>query len=247
MRIIVRPTAFEAAEFGAAIIADLVQRMPAAVLGVATGSSPQPLYAALGSYAAAGLDFSAVTAFALDEYVGIDRAHPQSYHSVLHREVVRRLGLNPAAMNVPDGRADPVIAGAAYEAAIAAAGGIDLQILGIGSNGHLGFNEPGSSFASRTREVTLTARTRADNRRFFGGDLNAVPLSAITQGIGTILEARTLLLVANGSAKAAAIAAAIDGPLSPSCPASAVQLHPNVTLLLDEASAALLAPGGAVH
>ena len=240
MRIIVLPTAQDTAEVGATIVADLVRRTPTAVLGVATGSSPQPLYEALAQRAAAGADFSAVAAFALDEYVGIDPAHPESYHSVLDRDVVVPLGLDPAAMNVPDGLADPEAAGAAYDAAIAAAGGVDLQILGIGANGHLGFNEPGSSFASPTREVTLTAQTRDDNRRFFGGDLDQVPLSAMTQGVGTILEARSLLLVANGSSKAAAIAAALEGPQSSSCPTSAVQLHPDVTILLDADAAALL-------
>jgi glucosamine-6-phosphate deaminase len=240
VRIIVLPTARDAAEVGAAVIAERVRSNPATVLGVATGSSPQPLYAALAERAAAGLDFGAVTGFALDEYVGIDPAHPESYHSVLERDVVTPLGMRPEAMNVPDGLGDPAVAGAAYDAAIAAAGGVDLQILGIGANGHLGFNEPGSSFASRTREVTLTAQTRDDNRRFFDGDLDAVPLSAMTQGIGTILEARSLLLVANGSAKAEAIAAALEGPQTASCPTSAVQLHPDVTILLDSDAAALL-------
>ena len=240
MRIIVLPTKEETAQIGAALIAAVVDRDAAAVLGFATGSSPEPLYAALRSHAEHGLDFSRVTGFALDEYVGLDPAHPESYHSVLGREVVRPLGLDPARMHLPDGLADPDVAGPAYERAIAAGTGVALQILGVGANGHLGFNEPGSSFASRTREVTLTERTRDDNRRFFGGDLSLVPASAMTQGIGTILQARSLLLVANGGHKAAAIRAALEGPQSSSCPGSAVQLHPSVTVLLDAEAASEL-------
>jgi len=243
MRIIVLPTKEETAQIGAALIAAVVDRDASAVLGFATGSSPEPLYAALREHAEQGLDFSGVTGFALDEYVGLDPAHPESYHSVLGREVVRPLGLDPSRMHLPDGLADPDIAGPAYERAIAASNGVALQILGVGANGHLGFNEPGSSFASRTREVTLTQRTRDDNRRFFGGDLSLVPASAMTQGIGTILQARSLLLVANGAHKAEAIRAALEGPQSSSCPTSAVQLHPSVTVLLDAEAASQLARG----
>lgn len=238
VRIIVLPTAAETAQIGAALVAAVVDRNSRAVLGFATGSSPEPLYAALREHADQGLDFSEVTGFALDEYIGLDPTHPESYHSVLARDVVRPLALDPARMNVPDGLGDPDTAGPAYDRAIAASGGVALQILGVGANGHLGFNEPGSSFASRTREVTLSARTRDDNRRFFGGELATVPGSAMTQGIGTILEARSLLVVANGAHKAEAIGAALEGPLSSSCPTSAVQLHPSVTVLLDADAAA---------
>ena len=223
-------------------IAALVRRKPDAVLGLATGSSPTGIYAELGRRVAAGeLDLSGVSGFALDEYVGLPEGHPESYAAVLERAVVRPLGLR--AVQVPDGRAADLEAAAAdYDRAIAAAGGIDLQLLGIGANGHIGFNEPTSSFASRTRIKTLAPRTRADNARFFDSP-DEVPTHCLTQGLGTILEARELLLVAQGEGKAAAVAAAVEGPLAAVCPASALQLHRRASVLVDEAAAARLRLG----
>jgi glucosamine-6-phosphate deaminase len=220
-------------------IAGLVRRRPETVLGLATGSTPLPVYDALRARLA-GVDVSRVRGFALDEYVGLDAAHPESYRSVIAREVVEPLGLDPARVRVPDGSLDGIEhAGDDYERAIVEAGGVDLQILGIGTDGHIGFNEPGSSFASLTRVKTLTAQTRADNARFFAS-LDDVPRHCITQGLGTIGRARHLVLLAFGEGKAAAVAAAVEGPVTASLPGSAVQLHPHVTILVDEAAASAL-------
>lgn len=223
----------------AAEILRLVGRDPQAVLGLATGSTPLPVYRALRKQAA-GVDLSGVRGFALDEYVGIAPEHPESYASVIRREVVEPLGLDPALVHVPDGDPERIaVSGEEYERAIEAAGGVDLQILGIGTDGHLGFNEPGSSFASRTRVKTLTAQTRRDNARFFPS-LDDVPRHCITQGLGTILRARHLVLLAFGAGKAAAVAGAVEGPLTASLPASAIQLHPHATVVVDEAAASQL-------
>ncbi|GAA2530920.1 glucosamine-6-phosphate deaminase [Microbacterium mitrae] len=220
-------------------IAGLVRANPQAVLGLATGSTPLPVYEALRT-ALADVDVSQVRGFALDEYVGIDPAHHESYRSVITREVVEPLGLTPQNINVPSGAVDGIEhAGADYEAKIDAAGGIDLQILGIGTDGHIGFNEPGSSFASRTRVKTLTEQTRSDNARFFASK-DEVPMHCITQGLGTILRARHLVLLAFGEGKADAVAAAVEGAVSASMPASAIQLHEHVTVVVDEAAASKL-------
>lgn len=220
-------------------IARLIRERADAVLGLATGSTPMPVYEALRE-SLRGVDVSRVRGFALDEYVGLDPAHPESYRSVITREVVEPLGLDPSLVQVPDGRVDGIEqAGDAYERAIAAAGGVDLQLLGIGTDGHIGFNEPGSSFASRTRVKTLTRQTREDNARFFDS-VDDVPMHCITQGLGTILEARHLVLLAFGEAKAEAVAGAVEGPVTASLPGSAIQLHPHVTVVVDEAAASRL-------
>ena len=175
--------------------------------------------------------------FALDEYVGLDPAHPESYRSVIAREVIEPLGLDPARIRVPDGRLEGIEhAGEDYEAALAEAGGVELQLLGIGTDGHIGFNEPGSSFASLTRVKTLTEQTRSDNARFFDS-IDDVPRHCITQGLGTILRARHLVLLAFGDGKAEAVAGAVEGPLTASLPASAIQLHPHATVVIDEEAA----------
>jgi glucosamine-6-phosphate deaminase len=223
------------------VVEDLVRRKPDAVVGLATGSSPLPAYDELVSRhrAGRGPSYSSVRWFLLDEYVGLPPGHPQSYRATIARELTAALGVtavfapDPAATQLPT-------AGERYEAEIAAAGGIDLQILGIGSDGHLAFNEPGSSLASLTRLKTLTARTRADNARFFD-DPGDVPTHVVTQGLGTILRAGHLCLIASGESKAEAVAAAVEGPLSASCPASVLQLHRHSTMLLDEAAACRLA------
>ena len=215
---------------------------PRAVLGVATGSSPLGTYRELGELVRAGeLDLSGVGAFALDEYVDLDPEHPESYHSAIRRTVTEELGLDPALVHVPDGMADDLDAACAhYERLIAEAGGVDLQLLGIGANGHIGFNEPTSSFTSRTRVKVLAPTTRADNARFFDSP-EQVPVHSVTQGLGTILDARELLLVAQGAAKADAVAGLIEGPLTSVCPASAMQLHPRATVVIDRAAASKLA------
>src|SRR4051794_28557547 len=220
-------------------IVRLILQKPEAVLGLATGSTPLPVYEALRRRLA-GVDVSKIRGFALDEYVGIDPSHPESYRSVISREVVEPLGLDPQRIQVPDGSLDGIEhAGDDYEHAMVAAGGVDLQLLGIGTDGHIGFNEPGSSFASLTRVKTLTEQTRHDNARFFAAEED-VPMHCITQGLSTILRARHLILLAFGEAKAEAVAGAVEGPVSASNPGSAIQLHPHVTVLVDEAAGSRL-------
>ncbi|MFT4231576.1 MAG: glucosamine-6-phosphate deaminase [Leucobacter sp.] len=242
MDVVIVPDADAVAEHAAELIADAVRSRENAVLGVATGSSPLGTYAALAERVRDGrLDLAGVSAFALDEYVGLDPRHPESYHSVIRRTVTEPLGLDPERVHVPDGAATDLEAACIdYERRIAEAGGVDLQLLGIGANGHIGFNEPTSSFSSRTRIKTLAPRTRADNARFFGS-ADEVPIHCVTQGLGTILDARELLLVAQGEDKAEAVARMIEGPLASMCPASALQLHQRVTVVIDRAAASRLA------
>ncbi|EYR63825.1 glucosamine-6-phosphate deaminase [Actinotalea ferrariae CF5-4] len=226
-------------------VASLVRRRPDAVLGLATGSSPLALYDELVARHRAGLSFAQVRGFLLDEYVGLPPGHPESYRAVIDRQLTSRVDLAPDAVQGPDGgAADLPAACAAYEAALRAAGGVDLQVLGVGTDGHLAFNEPGSSLASRTRVKTLTAQTRRDNARFFGDDPEAVPRHVLTQGLGTILEARHLVLVATGRAKAEAVHQLVEGPVSALWPASVLQLHPHVSVLVDEAAASRLQLAG---
>ncbi len=226
-----------AGELAAGLIEKVVRAKPDAVLGLATGSTPLPVWAAL---ARRDLDWRHVRGFALDEYVGLPAGHPESYRAVITREVVDPLGLTPSLVHVPGDDGGPIAsAGDRYEAAIREAGGVDIQVLGIGRTGHIGFNEPGSSFASRTRVKTLTEATRADNARFFAS-ADEVPMHCLTQGLGTILDARALVLLAFGEAKADAVAGAVEGPVSASLPGSAIQLHPEVTVILDEAAASRL-------
>jgi glucosamine-6-phosphate deaminase len=236
--VVIVQDAAEGGELAASLIARLVSTKPDAVLGLATGSTPLPVWKALS---ARPLDLGRVRGFALDEYIGLPSGHPESYRAVITREVVEPLGLNPSLVHVPGDDGGPTEgAGERYEAAIAAAGGVDLQVLGIGRTGHIGFNEPGSSLVSRTRVKTLTEQTRVDNARFFDSP-DDVPRHCLTQGLGTILDARHLVLLAFGESKAAAIAGAVEGPVSSSLPGSAIQLHPFVTVIVDEAAAAQLA------
>lgn len=238
--VVIVPSAAEAGALVADEIVRVIRSRPDAVLGLATGSTPLPVYEALRPRLA-DVDVSRVRGFALDEYVGIDPAHPESYRSVITREVVEPLGLNPELIHTPNGALETIEhAGDDYEAAIEAAGGVDVQILGIGTSGHIGFNEPGSSFASRTRVKTLIEQTRADNARFFDS-IDDVPVHCITQGLGTIRRARHLFLLAFGEGKAAAVAAAVEGPVTSSLPGSAIQLHEHVTVVVDEAAASRLA------
>ncbi|WP_285039921.1 glucosamine-6-phosphate deaminase [Plantibacter sp. lyk4-40-MEA-4] len=238
MEIIILPDAAEVGRVAGAKIASIVAGRPQAVIGLATGSSPQGIYKELARRVQEdSLSFTEARGFALDEYVGIPADHPESYASVITREVVAPLGFEPSRVRVPDGRAADLAAAAKeYDRAIAEAGGIDVQILGIGSNGHIGFNEPTSSFASRTRIKTLAPKTRQDNARFFDSP-DQVPTHCMTQGLGTILEARELVLVAQGAGKADAVAAAVEGPLSAFVPGSALQLHEHATVVIDEAAA----------
>ncbi|HOA87638.1 MAG: glucosamine-6-phosphate deaminase [Microbacteriaceae bacterium] len=237
--VVIVPTPDDAATLVADAVIDLIGRKPRAVLGLATGSTPSPVYRAIAARINE-VDASQVQGFALDEYAGLPASHPQSYRAVITREVVEPMGLTPALVHVPRGDVAHLrTAGSDYEAQIRTAGGIDLQLLGIGGDGHIGFNEPGSSFASLTRVKTLAQQTREDNARFFSS-IDEVPSHSITQGLGTILRARHLVLLAFGSAKAAVVQAAIEGPLTASIPASVLQMHPHVTIVVDEAAAGQL-------
>lgn len=220
-------------------LAEVIAAKPAAVIGVATGSSPEPIYAALADLVRDGLDASQVTWFALDEYLGLPASHPQSYRSVLERALIRPLGLDPASLHVPAGLPATADADAeAYERLIGEAQ-VDVQILGIGHNGHIGFNEPGTPFTSTTHRAVLTSTTRKANARCFDS-LDLVPRECLTQGIATIMRAGTLELIASGAEKAPAVARALRGPVSEDCPASVVNLHGSVRVTVDADAASLL-------
>jgi glucosamine-6-phosphate deaminase len=220
-------------------IGALLGRKPDAVVGLATGSSPLAIYDELATRCDAGLiSFRQARAFTLDEYVSLPADHPERYRNVIDRVFVSRVDLAPDAVQSPDGLARDIPAACAgYENAIREAGGVDLQILGIGTDGHIAFNEPGSSLASRTRIKTLTRQTRIDNARFFADDVDAVPTHCLTQGLATIMEARHVILVATGSHKAEAVHHLVEGPVSAMWPASILQHHPHVTALMDDAAA----------
>lgn len=224
---------------GADAIEVLLARKPAAVLGLATGSSPLAIYDELvARYEAGRLSFGRARGFTLDEYVGLPADHPERYRTVIDTVFVSRVDFAPGAVQGPDGLATDIPAACAqYEDAIAKAGGVDLQILGIGTDGHIGFNEPGSSLASRTRIKTLTRQTRIDNARFFDDDIEQVPTHCLTQGLGTIMAARHVILVATGRSKAEAVHHLVEGSVSAMWPASILQHHPHVTVLLDGAAA----------
>ena len=241
MEIIIQPDSRRASAVAAKIVANLVREKPHAVLGFATGQTPLELYRLLvGMHRSEGLDFGEITAFNLDEYVGLPAGHPGSYRSYMREHLFRHINIAPNRINIPDG-ATPDIPTCCrtYEERIHAAGGIDIQILGIGTDGHLGFNEPTSSLASRTRIKTLTAQTRRDNAEVFGGE-DKVPRHVITMGLGTIMASRACLLLAFGSKKAKAVAAAVEGPLTAMVPASVLQMHPRAIFVLDEEAASLL-------
>jgi glucosamine-6-phosphate deaminase len=241
MEVLIRENADAGCLLGARIIAQLVRTKPAAVLGLATGRTPLRLYHELiRLHREEGLDFSRVTTFNLDEYVGLPASHEQSYRHFMQENLFRHLDIDPARTHVPDGTATDLQAECRnYEARIAAACGIDLQLLGLGRNGHIGFNEPTGSLRSRTWVKILSEQTLHDNSAVFG-TLAEMPRHAITMGVGTILESHQLLLIAFGPAKARAVLHMIEGPLAAICPASALQLHPRAIVVLDEASAAAL-------
>ena len=241
MEVVILDDAAEVARVAADVVEAVLRGRASPVLGLATGSSPVPLYAELiRRHREAGLSFAHVRAFLLDDYVGLPPDHPQRYAAVIRRDLTGSVDLPDDALDRPHGDAADLPAECRrYESAIAAAGGVDLQILGIGADGHLAFNEPGSSLSSRTRVKTLTARTREDNARFFAS-VAEVPHHVVTQGLRTILEARHLLMVATGERKAGPVARALEGPVSAACPASILQLHERATVVLDPAAAKLL-------
>ncbi len=243
MEVIICPNARRVGEVAAAKAARIAGPIGAkVVLGVATGSSPVQTFAELARLVDAGeLDLSQASAFALDEYVGIPEGHPESYHEIIRKTVTEPMRLDPSRVHVPNGFADDLPAACvAYEDAIRAAGGVDIQFLGVGSNGHIGFNEPTSSLSSRTRIKTLATRTREDNARFFDS-IDDVPRHCLTQGLGTIMDARHVILVATGSGKAHAIAQVVEGPITSMYPGSVLQLHQHATIVVDADAAAELA------
>jgi glucosamine-6-phosphate deaminase len=242
MRVVILEDLQQVSARAADLVCQTIQRDPDCVLGLATGGSPVGTYQELLVRQQAGqISFAGVTTFNLDEYVGIPADHPQSYRSFMRQHLFDHADFVHDRCHLPDGNADDIrTAGEVYEQKIAAAGGIELQILGIGTDGHIAFNEPGSSLASRTRIKALTEQTRKDNARFFGS-LEEVPKLAITMGVGTILDSRQIVLLATGANKASAVRAFIEGPVTAQVPASALQLHPQVTVLLDREAAGWLA------
>jgi len=239
MKIVIRPDAASVAELSARLIAQMVTKKPKCVLGLATGRTMEAVYTDLVTrYRTTGLDFGKCSSFNLDEYIGLAPADSRSYHSYMRTQLFGQVNLDSARTHVPNGQdPDHVAQGALYEAAIVAAGGIDLQLLGLGETGHIGFNEPLSAFRSRTRAVTLAPETRRQNSAMFGGNEDDVPRRAMTMGIATILDARRILLVVTGAAKASVLARAIEEPMSAMVSGSALQLHANCVVLADEAAA----------
>jgi len=248
MKVLICPSHDAAIDRAADLITEHVTGKPNAVLGLATGGTMVPLYERLVSLHRGGqLSFAGVTTFNLDEYVGIAPEHPCSYHTYMREALFRHIDIDAARTHLPHGKPDCLQAEAdRYEATIAEAGGISLQLLGIGRNGHIGFNEPTSSLSSRTRVKTLAETTRQSNRQYFSSDEDT-PRYAITMGIGTILAARECLLLATGADKAHAVADMIEGPVSAICPASALQSHPNATVILVRDASAKLRLGDYYH
>lgn len=238
MEILIRDTPETGCLLGAKIIAHVVREKPDAVLGLATGRTPLRLYQELiRLHREEALDFSRITTFNLDEYVGLSGTHHQSYRWFMQENLFKHINIDVKNTHVPDGTAENLHDECRrYEQKIIDAGGIDLQLLGLGRNGHIGFNEPTSSLRSRTWIKILSEQTLEDNSEIFGS-MEAMPKHALTMGVGTILDARRCLLLAFGPAKVRAVAAMIEGPLSSICPGSALQMHPRATVILDENSA----------
>lgn len=242
MEVIVVRTPEEAAPIVADAYTKLLTAKPDAVLGLATGSTPLGVYKELiRRHREEGLSFAQAQAFNLDEYVGLPAGHPELYRTFIEREFTGQVDFAPGAVHGPDGLADDLVKAAAdYDQAIKDAGGIDIQILGIGADGHLAFNMPGSSLVSRTRLKTLTSKTRQDNARFFGGDIDQVPKHCLTQGLGTIMECRHAIMLGFGKGKAQAVAECVEGGVSAHWPASILQMHPHATVVVDEDAASQL-------
>ncbi|HEX5475655.1 MAG TPA: glucosamine-6-phosphate deaminase [Vicinamibacterales bacterium] len=212
---------------------------PHVVLGLPTGRTPIRLYHDLAALYGHGLaDFSRARTFNLDEFVGLAPSHPGSYRTFMQQHLFDRVNLSPEHVHFLDGSAsDPDAECRRYEAEIEQAGGIDLQVLGIGTNGHIGFNEPARELHARTHRVTLKPETRRSNAALFGGEIDRVPVEALSMGMATIMQARTIVLMAIGKSKARCIARLLNGPITPKLPASFLQLHPDVEIAVDEAAA----------
>jgi glucosamine-6-phosphate deaminase len=242
MDVVVAPDRGTAVQLVAALIAARLRAEPDITLGLATGRTMEPLYAELVRlHRHEGLSFARCRSVNLDEYVGLPPAHPNSYRRFMQDQLFDHVDIRPDRTHLPDGTAPDAAAEAArYEREIAAGGGIGLQLLGLGSNGHIGFNEPGSPFTSRTREVRLSADTRQQNAEMFGGDPDAVPPCAITMGVATILGAREVVLLATGAAKAGIVSAMLDGPVDPAVTATALRTHARCHAVLDRDAASEL-------
>ncbi len=243
MQVAIVKNADEGSRLAASIFISHIKANPECVLGLATGSTPVQLYKELiRAHQQTGLDFSKVKTFNLDEYLGLPPGHDQSYHFFMKSNLFDFINIDPAHCHVPDGMAPDIAAFCdAYEDAIARAGGIDIQLLGIGSDGHIAFNEPGCSLACRTHTQVLTRQTIEDNARlFFGGDVKQVPTQAVTMGIGTIMDARKCVLLAFGAGKAQAVAGMLEGPVTTMNPSSILQMHNDTLVIVDEAAAANL-------
>jgi len=247
MLVVVKKNHDEVSREAARVVSNMLREKPSSILGLATGTTPLDLYNELiRMYREEGLDFSKVTTFNLDEYIGLPPSHPESYHYFMYENLFKHINVPERFIHVPSGMVDVSEVHRInrfcewYEEQIVRFGGIDLQLLGIGANGHIGFNEPGSSLGSRTRIKTLSENTRKDNSRFFDNDMDQVPKYAITMGIGTILDSKVILLVASGKNKAKAIKATVEAPITSQVPASAVQMHKRAILIVDEDAASQL-------
>ena len=242
MKIIRATDYYDMSRKAANIISAQVIMKPNCVLGLATGGTPVGTYKQLVEWYNKGdLDFSEVTTVNLDEYRGLPREHPESYWSFMHKNLFDLVNIRPEAIHLPDGtNMDSAAECAHYDEIIRQLGGVDLQLLGIGHDGHIGFNEPGAAFELGTHCVSLTEKTIEANKRFFDGDVNQVPKQAYTMGIKTIMQARKVLMVANGAGKADIVKKAFFGPVTPEVPASILQMHPDFTLVLDAEAASRL-------
>lgn len=236
MKVIVTKDYDELSKEAFKVMKEVLDARPDAVLGLATGSSPEGLYAEMvKDHKENGTSYKDVHTYNLDEYVGIDRNDPQSYYTFMNDHLFSHVDIDPANTHVPYG--STAEDAKAYDDQVK---GVDIQLLGIGRNGHIGFNEPGTPFDERTHIVELTESTRDANKRFFDDDINKVPTHAITQGIGTVMDAKKILLVANGESKADAVKAMVEGTVDTACPASVLQNHPDVVVIVDEAAASKL-------
>ncbi|OPZ24904.1 MAG: Glucosamine-6-phosphate deaminase 1 [Lentisphaerae bacterium ADurb.BinA184] len=242
MEVVIRPDALSAARLAARLVADALRAKPRLVLGLATGRTMERVYAELARlHTDEGLDFSLCRTFNLDEYVGLSPTDPHSYRAYMNAHLFDRVNIDKRNTHVPNGMAADLPAEChAYEAAIKGCGGIDLQLLGIGSDGHIGFNEPLSALRSRTREIALAPSTLAQNAALFGGDTGRVPRRALTMGVGTIIEASRILMLVTGESKAAVLAKAVEGPITSMISASALQFHAQCRVIVDEEAAQLL-------
>jgi glucosamine-6-phosphate deaminase len=241
MEVVIKENYEEMSKLAAQMIADVIRQKPRAVLGLATGSTPVGTYQELiRMHREEGLDFSQVVTFNLDEYIGLPPEHDQSYHYFMQENLFKHINIPTGNINLPPGMDEDLVAACErYEQAIRDAGGIDIQLLGIGANGHIAFNEPGSSLGSRTRVKTLDQKTIEDNARFFDS-IEDVPKYAVTMGIGTIMDSRRIVMLANKANKAHAIAITVEGPVTALVPATIVQLHPHATLIVDQDAASEL-------